>query len=109
VQRADYAPALIHRLFRAMWVENKVIEDDAVLVEACTDAGVDPALVAATREPAAKEALVASTTAAKAAGVFGVPTMIVRDPTAEPQLFWGQDRLELVGSIAATGSVKRAR
>jgi 2-hydroxychromene-2-carboxylate isomerase len=109
VQCAAHAPALIHRLFRAMWVEDKVIEDDAVLVELCKDAGVDPALVAATREPAAKEALVASTTAAKTAGVFGVPAMIVRDPTAEPQLLWGQDRLELVGALAATGAVRRAR
>ena len=45
-----------------------------------------------TKEPAVKAALIARTQAAKAAGVFGVPTWIVD----ETYLFWGQDRLELV-------------
>jgi 2-hydroxychromene-2-carboxylate isomerase len=108
VQAAGCPPALIHRVFRAMWAEDLSIEDETVLARLCAQAGVDPALVAATREPAAKAALVESTAAAQAAGVFGVPTMIVRGPDLEPQLFWGQDRLDLVGAMAATGTVGRA-
>lgn len=108
VQLAGNAPALIHRIFRAMWADNQVIEDDAVLARLCSDCGVDPALVERTREPAAKAALAAATDAARAAGVFGVPSLIVRGPDLAPQLFWGQDRLDLVAAVAATGTVGRS-
>lgn len=91
---------LLHALMRAMWVLDRSVEDRAVLVEACADAGVDAALVDATEDPATKAALRDATAAAEAAGVFGVPTMIVHGAGA-PQLFWGQDRLELVAEALA--------
>jgi 2-hydroxychromene-2-carboxylate isomerase len=105
VQVAGLPPALIHRLFRVMWVDDASLEDEAVLARACADAGVDPSLIEATRAPAAKEALKASTDAARAAGVFGVPAMIVHGAGPEPAVFWGQDRLELVARLAATGQL----
>jgi 2-hydroxychromene-2-carboxylate isomerase len=105
IERAGHPPALIHRLFRAMWVDDLSLEDDAVLARCAAEAGVDPALVDATRDAAAKDALRASTEAARAAGVFGVPTMVVHG-AGDPQLFWGQDRLELVAAVAATGAIR---
>jgi 2-hydroxychromene-2-carboxylate isomerase len=99
----DRAPALIERLFRAMWVEDQVIEDDAVVARMAAEVGVDPALVARTTEPAAKDALRAATDAARAAGVFGVPTTI-----AGGELYWGQDRLDLVAEAVAMGLGPRA-
>jgi len=105
IQLAGTPPALIHRLFRAMWVEDLSLEDDAVLARLCTEVGVDPALVEATHQPTARAALEAATDAAHAAGVFGVPTTIVHGADAEPALFWGQDRLELVARVAATGRI----
>ncbi|HTJ42557.1 MAG TPA: 2-hydroxychromene-2-carboxylate isomerase [Kofleriaceae bacterium] len=82
-------PELAMKLFRAAWAEDRDIGDDAVL------AAIDPALAARAKEPAAKQALIDETNAARAAGVFGVPGFVVGG-----SLFWGQDRLELVAAAA---------
>ena len=89
---ADAAMQLAITLGRAMWAEQKNLEDDDTLRGLCADAGVPREWVDKTREPEVKAALAANTTRAKAAGVFGVPTWIVD----EKFLFWGQDRIELV-------------
>jgi 2-hydroxychromene-2-carboxylate isomerase len=83
--------ALVHRLMRAAWVEDADLEDAATLRACATDAGVDPALVDETGSPAAKEALIATTSDAEARGVPGAPTFVVGD-----HVFWGQDRLDFV-------------
>ena len=88
-------PALVARLFRAAWVEDRDLSDAGVLRELAADVGIDPARVDDTARPEAKQALHDATAEAVAAGVFGAPTMIVHDP-AGPVAFWGQDRLELV-------------
>jgi 2-hydroxychromene-2-carboxylate isomerase len=90
----DDAPRLAARLFHAYWVEDRDISDTGVLRELAADAHIDPALVDRTNEPAVKQALIDSTAAARTAGVFGAPTCIV----GGQHLFWGQDRLELVGA-----------
>ncbi len=78
-------------VFRAYWAEDKDITDRSVLA-ACIG---DPSIVQRTLQRASsddvKHELRASTEAAVARGVFGVPTFVVGD-----DLFWGQDRLELV-------------
>lgn len=91
----DAAPALIARTFAAYWAEDRDISDPAVLRDLAVEVGLDPALVDRTGEPAVKQALIAATTAAREAGVFGAPTSIVH-ATGGPLRFWGQDRLELV-------------
>jgi 2-hydroxychromene-2-carboxylate isomerase len=95
----DRCAPLAHRLFKAAWVEDRDLADEVTLAALCAEAGVDPALVARTREPSAREALFAATAEARAAGVFGAPTCIVHDP-AGPLLFWGQDRFDLVAAAA---------
>ncbi len=79
-------------LGRAMWAEQRDLEDDATLAGVLADAGLPAEWLARTREPEVKAALVARTAAAQAAGVFGVPTFVVDGRV----LVWGQDRLELV-------------
>ena len=79
-------------LGRAMWAEQKNLEDDDTLRGLLGDAGLPREWVDRTREPEVKAALAANTARAKDAGVFGVPTWIVD----EKYLFWGQDRIELV-------------
>jgi len=91
-QSAADGMRLANVLGRAMWAEQKDLENDDTLRGLLADAGLPREWVERTREPAVKQALIAQTAAAKAAGVFGVPTWIVDGQ----YLFWGQDRLELV-------------
>jgi 2-hydroxychromene-2-carboxylate isomerase len=90
---AGCAPALIHRLFRAVWVEDLDLADLATLRRLTAEAGVDPAAVDRTADPGVKQALIALTAEAHQRGVFGVPTCAVGD-----ELYWGQDRLEQVAA-----------
>lgn len=77
----------IAALFRATWAEGRGVETPEAVESALTDAGLDgAALVAAATGADAKSRLREATDAAIAAGVFGVPTMIV-----DGELFWGYD------------------
>lgn len=75
-----------HAVYRAAWAEEQDVSQPEVLL----GCGATPALIDAAAEQ--KQALIDSTSAALAAGVFGAPTMIVDDR----YLFWGQDRLNQV-------------
>jgi 2-hydroxychromene-2-carboxylate isomerase len=81
--------------FRAYWVEDRDIADRSVLAACIGDDALGSSIVTKTLERAdsdeIKAELRASTEAAVARGVFGVPTCVVGT-----ELFWGQDRLELV-------------
>jgi 2-hydroxychromene-2-carboxylate isomerase len=79
-------------LGRAMWAEQKDLEDPDTLRGILDDVGLPRAWLERTQDPAIKQALAAETAAAAAAGVFGVPTWIV----GGTQLVWGQDRIEIV-------------
>jgi 2-hydroxychromene-2-carboxylate isomerase len=79
--------ALIDALFRAVWVRGLHVSEPEVVEALASELGLDgPRLVEAAQQPEAKARLRAQTDAAIAAGVFGVPTMIV-----ENELFWGYD------------------
>jgi 2-hydroxychromene-2-carboxylate isomerase len=87
--------ALIGALFDAVWVHGLHVADRDVVVRVADGVGLPgQALVGAAEGPESKSRLRAQTDAAIARGVFGVPTMEVRD-----ELFWGYDdfpQLELV-------------
>ena len=85
-QRID----LIHGLFSAAWVQGRAVSEPEVVAEVITEAGLNADLVLAeAQSEAVKAGLRDNTEAAIAAGVFGVPSMIVRG-----ELFWGFDDLE---------------
>ena len=84
-------------LARAMWAEQRDLEDPETLRAILVAGGWPEGWLDQTQDPAIKAQLAANTTAARDAGVFGVPTFVV-DGT---HLFWGQDRLELVGKALA--------
>ncbi len=84
-------------LGRAMWAEQRDLEDEQTLRAIVGAAGLPEDWVARTQEPAIKAQLADHTAAARAAGVFGVPTYIVDGE----HLFWGQDRLDLVARALA--------
>jgi 2-hydroxychromene-2-carboxylate isomerase len=93
---------LIHRIYRAYWADDEDIGQREVLARALADVGLDAGEVLARAESAEiKDELRRRTDEAIARGVFGVPTFFVGD-----ELFWGQDRMDMVeetlgGTVAA--------
>jgi 2-hydroxychromene-2-carboxylate isomerase len=76
--------------FRVHFVDGLALSEPANIALAAERAGLDPAAVlAATGDPEVKARLRANTDAALAAGVFGVPSVVVGG-----HLFWGDDRLD---------------
>lgn len=95
--------ALIHRIYRAYWVENVEISDRGVLTRLLTEVGLDAAEVLARAEsPEIKDELRRRTEEAVERGIFGVPTFFV-----DGELYWGQDRMDMVEG-AAGGRVEEA-
>jgi 2-hydroxychromene-2-carboxylate isomerase len=97
--------AMATALARAMWGEQRDLEDTETLrsivaslrsPEGFPD-GTPEQWVDRTQDAAIKAELAANTTAAREAGVFGVPTFVVDGK----HLFWGQDRLDLVARTLA--------
>lgn len=84
-------------LARAMWAEQRDLENDATLGAILSAEGLPEAWLARTQDAAIKAELAHNTAQARDAGVFGVPTYIVDGK----HLFWGQDRLDLVGRALA--------
>jgi 2-hydroxychromene-2-carboxylate isomerase len=85
-------PPLIQALFRAFWVDDRDLADDAELASLAASVGLDgAALVAGTKSDAVKDQLKQATTEAVRAGLCGAPSFLVGD-----LLFWGQDRLLFV-------------
>ncbi len=84
--------AYLKTVFTALWVDEKNLNDVAVLMATLAGAGFEPATVQAlVSEPAVKDSLRANTEEAVARGVFGAPTMFVGDT-----MYFGQDRLDFV-------------
>ena len=79
---------VMRTLFDLGWAQGGDPGDDAEIVGALDVAGLDgKALVRRAGEPEVKALLREETEAAVGRGVFGIPTMIVRD-----ELFWGLDQ-----------------
>ncbi len=90
--------AFSREVYRLEFGEGLSIMDPEVLGQALTSAGIEPAtaIVAAGSEDV-KKALRATTEEAKAACLFGAPSII----TTDGELFWGNDRLEQAMEWAA--------
>lgn len=83
----DTRRQLIDRLFRAVWADTLDVSDPAVVSRVANASGLDGRKVLSEAStPANKDRLRQHTEAALTAGVFGVPTMRVRE-----ELFWGYD------------------
>lgn len=79
-------------LFRALWVEQRNLNDQAIVAAVLDEAGFDPQeILALTQDEEVKNALKDKTEQALQRGIFGAPSMFV-----DNQLFFGQDRLDFV-------------
>jgi 2-hydroxychromene-2-carboxylate isomerase len=85
---------LIDGLYAATWAETRRVDTKEVVVEVARKVGLDPdELLARATSEEAKTKLRSNTEAAVASGIFGVPTMMVGEPGAETEMFWGTDSL----------------
>ena len=92
MHQPDRFDAYVDAVFRAIWVEQKNMNDPQVVTAVLQAAGFDPAaLLAHAADPRVKERLKEVTQDAVARGVFGAPTFFV-----DGHMFWGQDRLDFV-------------
>lgn len=86
----ERAPAYSQALFRAVFQRGADLTDPETVLAAAGTAGVPQAEAeAAIADPRRKEQVRAATEEAVAAGVTGVPTVVI-----DGAVFWGDDRLE---------------
>ena len=88
---APYSEAV----FRAIWVDDVDMNDVAEIGRVLAGAGLDARkTIAATQDPAIKDALKSATQDAVQRGVFGAPTFFVGE-----HMHFGQDRLPYVEEL----------
>lgn len=94
-QRDGYFAVYSDTVFKAIWADAVNMGDPAEIGKVLTAGGLDASkIIAATQEPAIKEALKAATEAAVLRGVFGAPTFFV-----DQHMHFGQDRLPYVEEL----------
>ncbi|MCV6587317.1 MAG: 2-hydroxychromene-2-carboxylate isomerase [Marinibacterium sp.] len=88
-QRLGVFDTYADRVFQGMWRDEQNLGDDAVLTDWLTAGGLDAAqILGMTSDQSVKDALVANTSAAVAAGDFGSPTFHY-----DGEIYFGKDRL----------------
>jgi 2-hydroxychromene-2-carboxylate isomerase len=93
----DCDAGAIHRIFRFVWRDGRLPDLPIEWAELTHDlelANADARIA----DPEVKDALRRNTDEAIARGVFGVPTIVLRD-----QVFWGADATRMVADFAASG------
>jgi 2-hydroxychromene-2-carboxylate isomerase len=78
-------------IFRAVWAQERNIDDAQTLAALLAEQGLDAQRLAQSREAPVQQRYDANTQQATEAGVFGAPTYVV-----DGEMFWGQDRLDFV-------------
>ena len=85
------ALAFTGALMRALWVEDRHINDPATLAALLSEQGLAARRLDDAGLPEAQQAYDRNTDRAIALGVFGAPSYVVGD-----EMFWGQDRLDFL-------------
>jgi len=87
-------------LFRAFWTNSESIHGAEAVAKVLNAAGLPgDEWVAKSADPTIKQALHAESAAARVAGVFGVPTLMLDD-----ELFWGCDQFAVIAAQLRDGS-----
>jgi 2-hydroxychromene-2-carboxylate isomerase len=90
---------LIGRMLKGVWADELNLNDDAVIARLLTEAGFDaPAIQTAAGSDAVAAIYGRNGQDAIAADVFGAPGYVL-----DGEVFWGQDRLELLDDALASG------
>ena len=93
IERGErWASAFSRAVFEAEFARGEDISNQTVVGAALAAADCDAAnVLPRASAPAVKDALKAATAAAERLGIFGAPSFV----TADGELFWGDDRLDL--------------
>jgi 2-hydroxychromene-2-carboxylate isomerase len=99
-------PKVVTGFYRAYWVENRPVSDDATMRDVLNAAGHDAnAILERIKNEDAKADLFRRTDEAIALGIFGAPAYVVDGE----RLYWGQDRLHMVLGLRAEDVYPRAQ
>lgn len=84
--------------FEAIWRDDRNAADRETIAALLREAGLDPTFIERAESAAVRERYANHTTEAIAMGVFGSPDYVL-----DGEIFWGQDRLELLDEALASG------
>lgn len=99
VQSGNDAAPYIGSVFKAVFEEERNSADESVLAEILAACGhAAQSILKSAHSPQIEAAYQANIADALAAGVFGSPTYVL-----DGELFWGQDRLELLDDALRSG------
>jgi 2-hydroxychromene-2-carboxylate isomerase len=91
--------AFLRRIFDAIWLEERNLGDEGEILAAAEDCGLaGPALLDVARNTRTEVIYALNLENAVAADVFGSPAYVL-----DGEVFWGQDRLELLDDALASG------
>jgi len=92
MREPDRMQPYVDAMFRAIWADEKNMNDPQTVGGVLHEAGFDAAaLLALTADPEVKDRLKAVTAEAVQRGIFGAPTFFI-----DGEMYWGQDRLDWV-------------
>lgn len=94
----DAAMKLTGAVMRAVWVQERNIADEQVLVALLAEHGLSAARLEEAHSQTVHERYEIDTQQAIEAGVFGAPSYVI-----DGEIFWGQDRLDFVSRRLARG------
>lgn len=84
--------------FAAVWAEDRNLADPATIAKLMKAAGVPLAALDRVASPETEARYEQNRTEAEAAGAFGAPSYILNG-----EVFWGQDRLDMLDEALASG------
>ena len=85
-------------VMRAVWLQERNIADEAVLVALLAEQGLRPARLEEAHSQTVHQRYEVDSQLAIDAGVFGAPSYVI-----DGEIFWGQDRLDFVQRRLARG------
>lgn len=100
VAATDADPAgFVQRAFNGVWESQENLGDEAVVADLLNETGFDAqSILADANSDAVRAAYKRNRLDAIAVGVFGAPSYVL-----EGEIFWGQDRLDLLDDALASG------
>jgi 2-hydroxychromene-2-carboxylate isomerase len=99
IETGQSPEAFLRLAHAAVWERDRDMADADTIAAVLREAGLDPApLIASARSPEIAAVHGRNLEAALAAGVFGAPSYVV-----EGEIFWGQDRLDLLDAMLTSG------